>query len=852
MELDPLRIVRRTSPALHCLALVLLALAIPLAWMGLDLLRVAIDDAIGGAAFENAPYASFLRLQIDLPERIADEPLVLFRGFGVERLSFVVATLLGFLALSVLVALLVLVFREIGSAIEARSVTRLRRTILDRILAARSSGREEAREAAALAGDGVASVSSILGGAILRPVAAAGAILVGLLYALSVDWKLAIVVADALVLAALLWPRGLAAEREARTARRSWGGDVRDALDELVHRLPALRAHGTAAFEREQLTRELGRRQRPARNAQRWANLYSAAASFAIVGGPVLVLGLGAWLAPGSRLTAGQIVAVAVAAGLAIAGMAQFLRWHRDVGTARPFFEELSRTLGSLHAGSRAEQAVALPGAGRLVATNVTAHHPASGVDIAGLELSLTFPSHVAVIGDIGSGARLFAALVGGQIAPSTGTLTFGGAEIAKADAADRARRLAFAGGDTILFPGSLRRNLLYGCPEAGSSEIDHRLLEATAVAGLDHMIYARGLSGRVNPRQDGKLAAALVEARGAVRSALAAEHCEDLVEPFDPARYNRQATVGENILFGMPLGDTFREEHLPSHPFVRAILESQGLTKTLAAMGLSIAASTIEIFADIPDGHPLFERFSFITAAERGYFEDLLDRKDERRRPTDSADERERLISLALRYSESRHRFGLLGPEIEERLVAARAAFATLLPLSLKPAIEFYETGALCAAASLQDNLLFGRVNYERAGAEAQVRRIVRRVLAERGLDRDVMRIGLDSPLDPRAADLSPSEAAAVDVVRCLVRRPDVLIVERALDGSPETPAFVARLRRALIGRGLILVLPELTDAIDSPPFDAILRFDRGVATVIDRRRSPASRAVEASESVG
>ena len=43
--------------------------------------------------------------------------------------------------------------------------------------------------------------------------------------------------------------------------------------------------------------------------------------------------------------------------------------------------------------------------------------------------------------------------------------------------------------------------------------------------------------------------------------------------------------------------------------------------------MGLSIARSMIEIFAEIPDGHPLFERFSFFAAADRPYFEDLVER---------------------------------------------------------------------------------------------------------------------------------------------------------------------------------------------------------------------------------
>ncbi|HEX2727831.1 MAG TPA: ABC transporter ATP-binding protein, partial [Beijerinckiaceae bacterium] len=308
-----------------------------------------------------------------------------------------------------------------------------------------------------------------------------------------------------------------------------------------------------------------------------------------------------------------------------------------------------------------------------------------------------------------------------------------------------------------------------------------------------------------------------------------------------NPQRHNHNATIGENILFGVPLGDTFRESNLPSHPFVRAILESEGLTKPLTAMGTAVAQNMIEIFADIPDGHPLFDRFSFFTASERSYFQDLIERKSERRRDAESSRDRERLIGLALRYSENRHRLGLLDADTEKRLVGAREAFAKLLPLSLQPAIEFYHPDRICAAASVQDNLLFGRIAQDRAGAETEVRALIQRVLTNRGLNHEVFRVGLDSRVDIRGEGLDAREIAAIDLARCLVRRPDVVVVERALDGLPGPVAedLIKRLRRALIGRGLVIVTASLPPNLDQPPFDSIVRFDNAGARVEDRRSS-------------
>ena len=850
MERDPLGFVWRAAPVLHLYAFALLLLALPLAWIAFDLLRVALDLGVAGKIFETSPFAAFLRLQIDLPERVADQPLVLFRGVSLERMPFIAATAIALVALALAGALLALLLARIEAAIGLRVAARLRRDILGGILNARPIARDDARQAAALASEGLARDAGRLGAAAIVPVMAGGGIALALLYALRVDWRIAAILALLLAAAAFVWPSRLAAEEGAAAARRNEGASLRRALDDLVRRLPMVRAHGTGPHERHRIEQELRSRAAPVRAGEHRLAAAAGASFLVTILIPAAVVALGAWLGLTARATPGEVAAAGVAGIVGAVALNSLLRWRQELAAARPLFEEIARMLGSFQARGAYGGTAALPGSGPIVARKVTAYDPGSGARVAGLDLSLALPAHVAVVGDAASGAGAFAALIAGQLEPLSGELTYGGVDLRTADPAERARRLAFAGGDTVLVAGSLRQNLLYGCPTPDAPEMEHRLTDAATAVGLDRTVHARGLSGTVNPAREPKLAAAIVDARRAVRAALKAEGMEDLVEPFDPKRYNHQATVGENILFGMPLGDTFREANLPSHPFVRAILEAEGLTKPLTAMGLSIATSLVEIFADIPDGHPLFDRFSFFTSAERAYFEDLVERQGERRRGTETARDRERLMSLTLRYSESRHRLGLVTPDVEARLVAARAAFANLLPLSLKPAIEFYDPDALCAAASLQDNLLFGRVNHDRAGAEALVRRLVRRVLTDRGLDQDVMRIGLDSPVDVRGSDLAGSEVAAIDVARCLVRGPDTLIVEHAFaDLAPAVAEeAVARLRRALVGRGLIVVLRELSGHMDTPPFDAVVHLDRGVATVENRRRSAGAASADAA----
>ena len=751
MERDPLGFVWRTAPALHLAAFALLVFAFGLAWVALDLLRIALDIGVAGTAFESAPFASFLRLQIDLPDRVADQPLVLFRGVSLERTPFILATAATLAGLAILGALLTLALRRTEAAIEGRVTARLRRDMLRGILNARPSAREEARQAAALASEGLSRNAGRIGAAVITPVMAGGGIALALLYALRNDWRLALALAVLFAVTTFVWPSKLEAEEGAAATRRSEGSALRRALDDLVRRLPAIRAHGTAAQERARIEQDLRHRAAPVRAGDRHLAVAASTGFLVAVLVPAATVGLGAWLSLSGRVTAGEVTATAVAGVIGALALSAVMRWRQNLASARPLFEEIARMLGGFQARGQYGGTTALPGAGALVARKAAAYDPGSGARVAGLDVSLPLPAHVAVVGDAASGAGVFAALAAGQLEPASGELTYGGIDLqdgrpGRAGATARLCRRRHGAGRRLAAPEPPLR-----LPEPGrfrDRAPAHRRCNRGGARPPDPCPRpVRHGEPRTRAEARGRF-----DARRAVRAALAAEGMEDLVEPFDPKRYNHQATVGENLLFGMPLGDTFREANLPSHPFVRAILEAEGLTKTLAAMGLSIATSLVEIFADIPDGHPLFDRFSFFSGSERAYFGDLVERQGERRRGTETARDRERLMGLALRYSESRHRLGLVTPEIEARLVAARAAFATLLPLSLKPAIEFYDPEALCAAASLQDNLLFGRVNHDRAGAEALVRRLVRRVLTDRGLDQDVMRIGLETPVDVRA----------------------------------------------------------------------------------------------------
>ncbi len=175
---------------------------------------------------------------------------------------------------------------------------------------------------------------------------------------------------------------------------------------------------------------------------------------------------------------------------------------------------------------------------------------------------------------------------------------------------------------------------------------------------------------------------------------------------------------------------------------------------------------------------------------------------------------------------------------------------------------MEFYDPGKVTAAASLEENLLFGRIAGAEAGAGARVRTLMQRVLRERGLERTVYRFGLASQVDPRAGEsglsgrdgFTPSERLAIDLARCLVRRPDILVVGLALDdrGAPEIMAGIARLRAARAGRGLVVCLPDECRPDPDAPFDLMLRAERNTVVRAEGGAVPADDGARGSSRDG
>jgi len=133
--------------------------------------------------------------------------------------------------------------------------------------------------------------------------------------------------------------------------------------------------------------------------------------------------------------------------------------------------------------------------------------------------------------------------------------------------------------------------------------------------------------------------------------------------------------------------------------------------------------------------------------------------------------------LALTFKLIPARHRLGLVEDELQAKIVNARHLFRETLPDDLSDAIAFFDPDQYTSGASIQDNILFGKVAYGQAQANERIGDLITTVLNDLELRGQVIHVGLQAEVGVGGARLSLPQRQKLALARALMKHPDVLV---------------------------------------------------------------------------
>jgi putative ABC transport system ATP-binding protein len=712
----------------------------------------------------------------------------------------------------------------------------------------------------------VEPLGGFIGDAFTLPVYQGGLLITALIFIMAQDWKLGLMALMFYPVQGYVIPKLQRKVNLLGKARVAHVRKLADRIGETVSGTQEIHANDTANYELADFSYRLGNIFRIRFDIFRKKFFVKFLNNFINQFTPLMFFSVGGYLVIVGDLSIGALVAVMGAQKDIASPWKELLNFYQIQADAKIKYDQVVSQFEP--AGMRDEEEMDADGgapeqlSGELAVANLSLTDDDVKI-IDGVSFSFSLDERVAVVGAGGSGKEELALVLSRLIDPSGGRIDMGGKEFGGLPEAVTGHRMAFAGANPFFVSASVGDNLIYGLKhrplgeaehddeadrawhlkeaelsgnstndikadwiDYGAAGVDNREalmaegIRALAVAEMITDVYDFGLRGTIDPAAQPGVAERILTARATLRKRLAEPDCAGLVESFDRASYNTNATVAENLMFGTQVGNIFDVESLADNRYLRSTLDSCGLTDDLLRAGHQVAVTMLELFSDLAPDHEFFEQFSFIKADELPDYKDLIGRADIDNLGELDADDQRRLLALPLKLIPARHRLGVIEEDMEVRLLEARAAFARDMPENLKGAIEFFDAEHYNAAGTLQDNILFGKLVFGQAQAESRVGGLISEVIGELGLRDTVVEVGLDYQVGIGGSRLSTGQRQKLAIARAVLKRPDVFIISEgtaALDGATQSKV-TKNLLEAFKGRGLIWILhrPSLASQFD------------------------------------
>ncbi len=829
METNLFRYIWRHTRKEQLWILAVVLLSMPVYFLSLDLPKRIVNSPIQGDGFVT-PGATqpFLKFSLALPEVLGGISYT-FPGFDLERLPYLVALSLAFLALVCVNGLFKFYINTYKGRLGERMLRRLRYELVDRLLRFPYGHfrRVRAPEIATMVKDEVEPLGGFIGDAYVSPVFLGGQALTAMGFILLQSYALGMIAGGIVLVQAVLIPKLRRRLLELGRERQLTARDLAGRVGEIVDSIADVRTNDTSNYERAGISSRLSRiffiryefYQR--KFFVKFLNNFLAQVT------PFLFYLVGGYFAIRGSLDIGQLVAVIAAYKDLPSPIKELIDWDQRRLDVEIKYTQVVEQFAPEGMMDSALQAPGTKPVGRIdgpvEVESVTMMDDTGGKLVEDASFVLSPGEHVATVGEPNSGAEAIAEALIRLHPPTSGRIRINNTDLSEVSEALTGQRIAYVSGEPTLQNVTLTDCVLYGLKRApgqngntpelpaieilearasgnplpiidadwidydaagvsGPTELKVKLQDILRLVELDSDVFDLGLRSRLDLERHADWSEKILEARVAMRKRIDSPDLGHLIEAFNPETYNDQMTVAGNLIFGRARNPAYESQQAPENSFVRSLLRDTKLDERLFAMGRRIAETMVELFADLEPSNPFLEQLTFMTPDELPTYRGRLARDASQSFDTANDDEKAAFLRLALTYIEPQHRLNLLDNDFRQALLDARKTVFETLPDHDPDAVWFYNPETYNPGATLQDNILFGRLTYGVADGPEKLRIVFRELLNELDMNSLVFDAGLEFTVGTGGRRLTGSQRQKVGLARALIKRPDILVVNRGL----------------------------------------------------------------------
>ena len=465
------------------------------------------------------------------------------------------------------------------------------------------------------------------------------------------------------------------------------------------------------------------------------------------------------------------------------------------------------------------------------------------------IDLIIPKGARVAIQSSSAAERSALAQLLTREILPVQGDVTIAGHDIQKLHQTVIAARIGYAYSRPYLFDGTLGDNLLMPLrthpqheadatkapsrwqieavragnpPDSLSDEwIDPGLaglediedirdwwFELVEAMGIDEFMFRRTLRSQFDPEQHPILAGEIVKLRDTVATKLKEKGLDRYVYRFDPNRFNPAVPLGGNLLYAAPSHDISPDILAGDSRFMR-MLRHHDLDDDAMSIASAVLETLNKTFGRDGTDHPLFLRLGMT----KEMFHRLLDIEDRRKAKGDSElSEGERALLLTVPFLLTAEQIGPDFPdEYKDKILAIRSGQAEQLRASLDGMFIPVTPETYIGRMTAMENALFGRISLMAGAHIDEIEDVVAEAMNESGLRRRAAAIIYDLPSGLGGNNLPTVFQERAAFSRAGIKRPDVLILDKALASHDSESRLRTRLKlRELLPDSIMLFMED------------------------------------------